>query len=804
MKYTISLIYYEFHKLLMKPVFILLTVFVASAQLFQFYGRCQDLDWIDRDMYRKEQEEKEKLSHEEAVAKLNRDRDGLLLLGLLQSFGDSQEEREILELQWSDLAAQYGMSFSAFVREYEDAAGTAEETGHLQTVLNTLFQQYEYIDNYRSFIEELPLRAERLKEVSIFAKQKSFSNRSILKSVNDYEKLGTVEIRPDYDQGINALGSEPATVVFLLIIVLGAAVILFSEERDSGMIHMLRSTTYGHSFLAAAKWGTLALFSMCVVLIVYGGRILIAGSVLGFGDLSRSLQSVSVFRNCYYRITAGGYLALSVLLPMFTVILFTAIVSFLYVLFEKPWIAAGIIAAFVGEQYLLYRFLSDQAALNVLKFVNLFSFADTSARFADPVYINLFGYPAAVFSCCVIVFTLITAVCLAGMIFCFAKGIQLKMPVPFGFRRQVRIRGSVLLLSHEHYRLYIVAFGVLVLLMLLYLGYRKTEKKDLLLSNADYLYYSWGQEIAGEVNNKTEEWFLMKEQELNGMTDSGNSASVEHVSEAGISSEEDTTAVRMTELYLMQARSRELQEKRQVYDRINLEYQMLQVPLEKGIPVHYISEIQSDPVFADGKAYLLQALLMMVILCICYCPIFSMDEESGMGKLVHATKHGRTAVFLTRYLVMFLFYMLAFTVFILPYLYNWIHIYRMLDWDAPVQSVIRYVNCDGRMTIREFLILWFGGSLISGAGYIALMGLLSKYCRKQSTTMIVAIVVIASDFFVNLLGFPGISLGVLSSGFGSTELLTGMGHTWWLYGILGKNLLLTGGILLWHWRSYIR
>ena len=787
-----KLLCYEFQKLLLKSVFLLLAFLVAAVLLVRFYGVCQDLNWLNQNLYQEKRAEMEQLPREEALAKLSRDSDGLLLLSMREMFGDTEEGRALLELHFSDIAAQYGMTVSEFISEYENTEETGEALHQLQTVLSTLSQQYSYIDTYRAFIEEFPSRAEKLQSVSIFAKQKSFSNRSILKSLTDYTKLGIVEIRPDYDQGITAIGSDYTSVVFVFVLVLGAAVILFSEEQDSGMIHMLRSTRRGHASLALAKWGALALFSAAMVLLVYGGRLLIAHRVLGFGDLSRSLQSVSAFRNCCYRMSVGGYLFMSVHLPMLVVVLFSALIAFLYVLFSQAWMAAGIAAALVVGQYLFYRFLSDQAALNVLKFLNLFSFTDAASRYANNNYINLFGFPVSVFAGGIVVFFLLGSLGLTSMVFCFSKGYRLKFRLPFRFKRSVKIRGSVRLFTQEHYRLYIAAFGILIFVVLVYLGYQKIEKEELLLSNTGYLYYSWGQEIAGEVTDKTGEWFLKKEEELNeaaSMVNPGDSV---------------TSGDRMADLLMTQARNRELQEKREVLTRMQQDYQKLQLPLSKGIPVHYISEVQTDPIFMKGNTYLLSALLMMVILCICFCPVFALDEENGMGKLVHTTGRGRTYIFLMRYLVMLLFYTLTFIIFILPYLYNWIHIYRMADWDAPVESVMRYVNCERKLSIRGFVILWFTGSFISGFDFVALMGLLSKYCKKQSTTMIVVIAVIAADFFVNLLGFPGISAGVLSSGFAITELLPDLGHTGGLYGIFAKNLILTSGILLWHWRLYTK
>ena len=67
----------------------------------------------------------------------------------------------------------------------------------------------------------------------------------------------------------------------------------------------------------------------------------------------------------------------------------------------------------------------------------------------------------------------------------------------------------------EHYRLYIGAFGLIAMAVFLFIGYRKIDQDELLLSNADYLYYSYGQEIAGEITDDTVEWFQKKQEELN-------------------------------------------------------------------------------------------------------------------------------------------------------------------------------------------------------------------------------------------------------------------------------------------------
>ena len=506
---------HELRKLLMKPVFVLLVLFMAAVLLVRFYMSCGDLDYVDRTLYQQVRAGVSELPYDEALKKLQRDRDGLMLVTFSVMYGGSEEERELFFEQFAGIAEPYGMTVREMIAEYEPYATDAEERQRLQTVFTTLSDQYSYIDSYRVFIEELPERAAELEAISVFANADSYSNRSIKKSLRDYMSLGTIEIRPDYDQGVKAIGSDYMSILFVFLMILGAAVILFSEEEENGLMRLLRTTRKGHEELAAAKWGALLLCAVFFSLLIFGGQVLIAGVRMGFGDLSRSLQSVSDFRDCCYQITVGGYLFVSVLLPMAAVLVIASVTAFLFVLFKKPWIAAGVTAVFAGSNALFYRFLSEKAALNVLKFVNLFCLSDVNSRYADYCNIDLFGYPVSVLPAALTAAAVVILTGGAGCIILFSKGLGLELHLPFSLTRKVRIHGSVKTFAQEHYRLYIGAFGILAMAVFLFIGYRKIDQDELLLSNADYLYYSYGQEIAGEITDETAEWIQEKQEELN-------------------------------------------------------------------------------------------------------------------------------------------------------------------------------------------------------------------------------------------------------------------------------------------------
>lgn len=786
------LLYYELRKLLMKPVFLLLILFMTAVLLVRFYMNCEDLDVIDRDVYRRIQKEISSFPEDEARSRLQRERTGLLLAGFFEKYDSSKEEREYFSIQFSELAKPYGMTALEMAEEYAHSAENTEERQTLLMVLSALEEQYRYMEEYRKFIDELPLRAEEMKEISVFSRMDSYSYRSIQKGVEDFLRLGKTEIRPDYDQGVKAMGLDYASILFVFILILGAAVILFSEEEENGLMRLLKTTRKGHASLAAAKWGALLLSAVFFSLLIYGGQVLTASLRLGFGDLSRALQSVPDFRDCCYPLSVGGYLIFSVLLPMVSAIGFASVTAFLAVLLKKPWLSAGTAAIFVGVLYVFYRFLTDNAAMNVLKFANLFSLSDVSARFSAYYTVNLFGFPVSVLPTAITAGAVLLSIGGAGCIFCFSKDLGLHNGFRFSLRRKIRICGSVKPFVQEHYRLYIGAFGLIVLSVFLFLGYRKLSQDEPYLSEQDYLYYAYGQEIAGEITDETGQWLQKKQQEIH----EGASGWVDENADM---TEQERTEAR----FLAISKGREAEEKQRVLLEIQEELMTLERARVQGIPVHYISRIQTDPVFHESTSWLLSSLLLM-LLCLVFCPMFSQDEESGMGRLVHTTKYGQDRIFFTRYLVMLLFYTAVFLLFFLPELIHWQETVRMTDWEAPLQSVVSYVDAEGDMTLLTFMILWISGSYLSGLGFMVLMSLLSKYCRKNSTTMIVAAVVIAGDFLVNLLGFPLLSSLVLSSGFAMTQMPVWGGKTWIIYALFLKNALAAAVLFVWHRKVYLR
>jgi len=580
---------------------------------------------------------------------------------------------------------------------------------------------------------------------------------------------------------VKAITESGNSLIFIIALILLSCAVVFSEEEGSGEHRIYLTTKKGHGSLAMAKLFALMCYSAGIFLLYFFGKLIIAGKLLGFGDISRSLQSISDFRNCCYSISVKDFLALSLLLPLAAVLFISLFTAFLCTVFSRIWVSVLIMGGYTGLSFFAYADIADNSVINFLKFLNPFALYDTGSRFSSYANVDLFGFPCTVLTTVFILGAVFTV--LFGILYFMAYSGKLKVTVPaVTLKRMIRIRGSVRLFSQEVYRLMIPGFGIIALTVLAVLSYNRILKSPASLSKEDYYYYAYGQELSGPIGPETGNWFTEKRMEL--MEEQSRVAE-------DYASDENLAALKLSDINL----------KMKALDRVYLEYMQLLPAFSKGIPVHYISSIVTDPVFGDQSAYLLQGMLMMMILCISSSHLFSEDEETELIRLVKTTKHGRRKVFFTRYGVILLLYTLGFLLFKFPVLYNWLRIYKMSDFSAPVQSITSFSNADHSMTIALFTALWTVGSFISGAVFLAFCSALSSFIKKKSTVMAFSAVLIAVDFLCVIMDFPVVKYVGAASGFGLPSILNGLSSTVWVYVILGKNVCFLGLMLLLHWRK---
>ena len=789
---AMRLISYEFCKLFHKKVLLLMWLTTMVVPLFTFYGQCKENDIYDKELYAQLSEQFSTMDFEAALSELERECSALSQLQLYTVLQEQGLDETILETITESRAATLGMTFEEIQEEYRFYANDAELLGATTRVLLYLQQQYKYIRDYDIFLSGMPKRAENLTSIAVFAKPNSFSYRHIQKSVEDYGQLSGISIVEDYNQGVLVLTGDRYTILFLLVLLLFVAGVLYPEEVDSQMITLLTSNKKGRLPLALAKWMTLTLFAMLTALIVSLGRIILAGKILGFGELSRPLQSISYFRNCCHWLTVGGFLGRTVLFWILVMVFASGLLSLLFWLFRDVRFSGGIYGVYLLISYLAYYFIDDASIWNICKFINPFSFADVSGRFSSYQNLNFFGYPISIFVSGGLFFVFVMGILLTVYLTAFVSCFQIQLP-SVRLRRKNRIKGSTRLWLHEMFRLWIGSYGIVVLAVLMVWSYRNIEKNELLLSVDEYNYYEYSQQIRGEITPETDQWIAQETEKFSSIPEkSAELASLHQQGEI----DENT--------YLRESHALEqLSEKKRAFDEISSQYWELKEVQERGIPVHFISAIATKAMFGQMTRYVWRGMILLLV-CIFYlCGMFSTDYQTSMIFLVHTTRKGRASIFWVKYGMMLSLYSLGFLCFALSLWHNWLVTYQMYDWSAPLQSISQFTQVRGNISILGFTVLWFIQMYLSGCAFVILQAMLSFICRKNSTTLIVSAICIALDFLISGFSFCCLSMLALSSGFGLPKLLKSGGEVWVIWLELAKTLLMITGLLLYHRKRYI-
>ena len=780
-----KLFFFELQKLIRNKIWVLTGIILLVVMLFRFYGILNSLDNYDRDLYRTYREYYGKMAPEEAVEELARDSGGVQFIVLRKNFERAGLDPENIRSLTQYLPEELGMDYDEYLSEYTAFSAETEDVYALSAVLSELNIQAGYVSAYNDFLYDLPKRAEDLKKISVFSGTSTFAYRSIEKSVRDYKKLGKPLIEPDYDQGVLAIGRDFYGILFLMAFSLSGAVILYSE--DKGMRQLVRASWRGHFPVAFAKWAALFVTSILFALLAGLLKVLFAGMVLGFGDTGRSLQSVSVFRDCCYSISVRGYLILSVFLPGLSAGLFSCLLSLCFSLIRKPWMAAFPAVAVSGIELVLYRTIPVNARINALKFLNIFLFSDVEERFGRYANVDIMGYPAGVMGSGLVFVLLVSVISTALGLLVYSKGLELQMSFTERLSVNKGTGGSVRLFSHESYRLWVLFFGAVMLLAILYTAWRRTEKQDLLMLQEDYYYFQYGEELSGEIDASVPDWINEQREGLR----------------------EDENLIRESELHgngwdeiTYQARLQEISQKLNALDRVEEDVKAILPARDRGIPVHYISRIKYEPVFMTEQKYLLFGLIFLLLLTVPVCPMFSRDTESGMSGLVRVSERGKHPVFFTRYAVVSVLYSLGFLILNLPLLYNDLSCYHLDDFSAPIQSIAEFADLKGRISIGGFLTIRIVLSFLSGIGFITVMTGLSEVCKKNSTTEIVSVILISADFLVSIMQIPVLSDLALSSGFAVIGEMQNHADLWFLAVTGLKNIVLASGMLCLHLHKY--
>lgn len=294
--------------------------------------------------------------------------------------------------------------------DYEGELLTGDIYSEMRLVEETA-ARIEAARDYNGFVRQTCAEAAAKLHSGLFGTDGGFDMRSIERTEEVYSGFLNLELPVVFTGGLELLLACRLPDLFALLFSLTTALLLFSRERESGTLCLLRPTRRGHGELYFRKFAAVAFSALIPAALMYALCAVIAVSEFGTVDLSLPVQAVYGLTACPYELSIGGFLALFFLMKALWLVacsgFFTLAASALRSALALPVYA---LAAAVS-------FALSALPMNLPRCLNLAAAGDTLRLFDGLLFLDFFGLPvprlAATAAFCAVLAALCTGVGLA-------------------------------------------------------------------------------------------------------------------------------------------------------------------------------------------------------------------------------------------------------------------------------------------------------------------------------------------------------------------------------------------------------
>ena len=635
------------------------------------------------------------------------------------------------------------------LQENPDMVMRQPAEGEFLSSAETILQdQQKAIQIYPEYILEMPDRA-RAAALLSGGGADGYSMRNIAKTTRDFEGLETLPIRPDREMALLALYQSSMSDILVIVFLLFVCVRLFSREYENRLYPLLLATP-GRFRVAVHKLTVLAGSAVLITAAIYGTNLCIGGFLMGYGDLSRPIQSLGDFRSCCLRISCLDYIWIGYLIKLFTVLVFGLLILALFVLLKKAVTVFLVCAAFLGASYGLYAAIPVTSSLNFLRFVNFFYFIDSYSVLSRYQNISVVGFPVSMTTVLPIVLAVLLVTCVVLVLLRFSTGSVCRgvriLPIVARVLDWVnrivdRVNHHEFLFLHELRKAMISGRGLVLLLALGLLLWNNWNTAFRFVSSYDMAYSRYMEQMGGEVTDQTLEKIANEWERLN---------NVEYPEQY----ENQMQALSQIEMQANLALSREEQ---------------------TGIPAYLVDESGYLKLMQDTGGDLYDSLLILAAVVLCCSSIFSRENTFGTRKMLRICAAGNRLMMdkvllsvLLSAVITAMVYGTRIAIVCKDYLMQYA--------EAPVQSILIFQNYSHSLSLLQYLLWLFGLRLLGGmiAGLMA--AAVSSLSRSDSVSIALGVAVLAA---------PVIAVG---AGVGLMQFVS-------VYPILSGNIMMQSQLL---------
>lgn len=611
---------------------------------------------------------------------------------ILKSFADNTKDKAQQIKEYPDLYQEYKNSNYS----YEELATQAEFYSHFA-------YQLEYQNDYPAYIKSILKNAQNLSSKKLFSNKTSYSYKSIQKSANDFSKNKNIKLSLVNDLPVSAVLNYQIGDFILILICVFMAISFVSEKNVNLLINTCKN---GRRILKMKQLPILILFSLFFSFAIYISEMLISLKIYDAPlNLYALIQSTDIFSDCILHINFLQLFAIHILFKAIIASMIALAIWLFFSLSSNIILVSAIAGVITSIELLLYKNISAQSNLSILKTFNIFSLFDYRS-ISEYNLVSVFSKPVRAEKAVWIIVLLVIFIISALILISANRNYPIKSPkkafrilhVLFDKLSEfyAKFQSVIYAGRFETFKIMHIGKGLLVVIaFLLIIGFN-FNTNPLVFSSTEAFLNDYYEEYGGELSEKVYKNIEKMRSEADAVESEYNFKSEQYAS-GEISLEEYELAAAKNEAYDTQ---------RKAVDKLTEQIDRIESLSQKGIKPVLVNELGYNNLFYS-QSNQTQILILICAVVILFSSVFSIEKGSNMLILNHCSKNGRKQLYFKKIFTVipktFILTLISYLSLILQNNY----LYKLGNMNANIHNLECLQEINLNLSIAEYVILNF-------------------------------------------------------------------------------------------------
>ncbi|WP_066890001.1 hypothetical protein [Clostridium nigeriense] len=611
-------------------------------------------------------------------------------------------------------------------------------------LLNYIKENINYINSYDEFLNNVKSNKDKMLKFSIFNKKGSFSYNNIIKTANDFEKMEGLNLSLIYGKGVEAIMEYKIVDIISMVLVFLLSFYIFQYERDKGLLNLIKANKNGRKKTIVSKIYLHIITITILSIILYGGIFMLSKFLFGFGNLKVPLQSLEIFKTSILNINLDGFLILYFIYKIIINIFIGLFIAYMFTKVKNTMKVILYTIAIFLISIITYNILPEISSLNFFKYINLYSYLNAYNILGNYINISIFNRAISLKE-----FTLISLGVLIPLFIWINIHIYMnKEENKNDFNKNIlvinrftdKIFSTVKITFFETYKLFILNKGIIILLILLFIGLNKIKDNYYFIDINKGVYLNYINKFNGELTEEKEKAILKEKYTFDNYSEIYSDLS-KKLKNNEISEEEYNIQIL------------ELDDILKNYLGFSIFFnQYLNIKNTEVNNKYLLNELSARNLFLNTNTSLNLGILAALALIITVNSIFSYDYRNNSIKLIRTTLKGRKDIFKSKFSLNIILSLIVSIFTILPIYFQTKNMLGINYLEANIKNISFYQNINLNLNTLQFLFL---NLLFRVIGFILIsliIMLISIYLKDTIKSIILSAIIILLPLIIEFKG----------------------------------------------------